>query len=137
MSNLTRVVPPPVIPHPWVPSSTSSVATCGRCRRLLPMTVVTLAYMPWFHTSQEWRMVQCNEVIAFLSLQISSRPSLAKHLGIRDLQPQTVMVDASYLYSSLDMTSRLLGCHEYNVLLLRLHRQGQEKILLSLLAQSS
>jgi hypothetical protein len=127
MSNLTQVMPPPVIPHPWVASSTSSAVTRGRCHGLLPMTVVTTAYMPRFHTSQEWGMVQCNEVIASLSLQISSRPSLAKLLGIHDLQPQTVMVDASYLHSSLDVTSRLLGYLEYNVLLLRLHRQGRTK----------
>jgi hypothetical protein len=92
------------------------------------MTVVTPAYVPQFHTSQEWEMIQCNEVIASLSLQISLRPSLGKPLGIRDLQPQTVMVDASYLHSSLDVTLRLLGCLEYNVLLLWLHRQGQDQI---------
>jgi hypothetical protein len=32
--------------------------------------------LPWFHTSQEVGMVQCNEVIASLSLQFSSRHSL-------------------------------------------------------------
>jgi hypothetical protein len=128
MSNLTRVVPLLVIPHPRVPSSTSSAMTHGKCRGLLPMTVVTPAYMPRFHTSQEWGMVQCNEVIASLSLQISSRPSLAKPLGIRDLQPQTVMVNISYLHSSLGVTSWLLGCLEYDVLLLWLHRQGQDQI---------
>jgi hypothetical protein len=59
VSNLTQVVPPPVIPHPRVPSSTSSAATRGRCRGLLPMTMVTLAYMPRFHTSKnrEWSNV--------------------------------------------------------------------------------
>jgi hypothetical protein len=128
MSNLTRVVPPPVTPYPQVPSSTSSAVTHGRCHGLLSMMVVTPAYVPQFHTSQEWEMIQCNEVIASLSLQISSRPSLGKPLGIRDLQPQTVMVDASYLHSSLDVTLRLLGCLEYNVLLLWLHRQGQDQI---------
>jgi hypothetical protein len=86
------------------------------------MTVVTPTYMPWFHTSQEWGMVQCNEVIASLSFQIASRLSLVKPLAIRDLQPQTVMVDASCLYSSLDATLWLLGCFEYDVLLLWLHR---------------
>jgi hypothetical protein len=86
------------------------------------MTVVTLACMPWFHTSQEWGMIQCNEVIASLSLQISLRPSLVKHLSIRGLQTQTVMIDASYLHNSLGMTSQLLGCLEYGVPLLRLHR---------------
>jgi hypothetical protein len=65
------------------------------------MTVVTPVYMPRFHTSQEWGMVQCNEVIAFLSFQIASRFLLVKPLVIRDLQPQTVMVDASCLHSSL------------------------------------
>jgi hypothetical protein len=127
MSNLTRVVQPPVIPHPRVPSSTSSVVTHGRHCELLPMTVVTTAYMPRFHTSQEWGMVQCNEVIAFLSLQISSHPSLEKPLVIRDLQPQIVMVDVSYLHSSLGETSWLLGCLEYGVLLFQLHRQGQDQ----------
>jgi hypothetical protein len=92
------------------------------------MMVATPAYMPLFHTSQEWGMVQCNKVIASLSLQISSRPSLAKSLGIRDLQPQTIMVDASCLHSSLDVTLRLLGCFEYDVLLLWLHQQGQDQI---------
>jgi hypothetical protein len=137
MSNLTRVVPLPIIPHPRVPSSTSSTVTHGRCRGLMPMMVVTLVYMPRFHTSQEWGMVQCNEVIASVSLQISSCPSLAKPLGIRELQPQTIMVDVSWLHSSLDVTSRLLGCFEYEVLLLRLHQQGQDQIWLSLLAQSN
>jgi hypothetical protein len=66
-------------------------------------------------------MVQCKEVIASLLLQISSLPSLAKPLCIRGLPPQTVMVDVPYLHSSLDATSRLLGCLEYGVPLLRLH----------------
>jgi hypothetical protein len=105
MLNLTRVVPLPVISHPRVPSSTSSAVTRERYRGFLPMTVVTPACMLRFHTFQEWGMVQCNEVIASLSLQISSRPSLVKPLGIRDLQPQTIMVDVSYLHSSLDVTS--------------------------------
>jgi hypothetical protein len=104
MSNLTRMVPLPVIPHPRVPSITSSIMTRGKCHKPLPVTVVTTTYMPRVHTSQEWGMVRCIEVIAFLSLQISSRPSLTKPLGIRDLQPQTVMVDISYLHSSLDVT---------------------------------
>jgi hypothetical protein len=128
MSNLTRVVPLLVIPHPRVPSSTSSAATHEICRGLLPMTMVTPAYMPLFPTSQEWGMVQCNEVITSLSFQIASRLSLVKSLGIQDLQPQTVMVDASCLHSSLDVTSWLLGCFEYDVLLLQLHRQGQDQI---------
>jgi hypothetical protein len=128
MSNLTRVVPFLVIPHPRVPSSSSLAMTRGRCRGLLLMTVVTPAYMPRFHTSQEWGMVQCNKVIASLSLQISSLPTLVKPLGIRDLQPQTVMVDVSYLHSSLGATSWLLGCLEYDVLLLWLHRQGHDQI---------
>jgi hypothetical protein len=128
MSNLTRVVPLPVIPHPRVPSGTSSTVTHERCHGLMPMMVVTPDYMPRFHTSQEWGMVQCNEVIAFLSFQIASCLSLVKPLGIRDLEPQTVMVDASCSHSSLDATSRLLGCFEYDVLLLQLHRQGQDQI---------
>jgi hypothetical protein len=137
MSNLTRVVPLPIIPHPLMLSSICLAATRERCHRLLPMTVVTPTYMPRFHTSQEWGMVQCNEVIASFSLQISSRPSLVKPLGICDLQPQTVMVDASCLSSPLAVPSWLLGCFEYDVLLLRLHRQGQDQIRLSLLAQSN
>jgi hypothetical protein len=92
------------------------------------MMVVTTAYMPRIHTSQEWGMVQCNEVIAFLSFPIASRLSLVKPLGICDLQPQTIMVDVSCLHSSLNVTSQLLGCFEYDVLLLRLHRQGQDQI---------
>jgi hypothetical protein len=108
MSNLTRVVPPPVIPHLRVPSSTSSAVTRERCHGLLPMMVVTLTYMPRLHTSQERGMVQCNEVIAFLSFQIASHLSLVKPLGIHDLQPQTVMVGASCLHSSLDVTSQFL-----------------------------
>jgi hypothetical protein len=128
MSNLTRVMPPRAIPHPRVPSSTSSATTCGRSCGLLPMMVVTPAYMLWFHTSQEWGMVQCNEVIVSLSLQISLHPSLAKPIGIRDRQPQTIMVDISYLHSSLGVTLWLLGCLEYDVLLLRLHRQCQDQI---------
>jgi hypothetical protein len=47
------------------------------------------------------------------------------------------MVNVSYLHSSLGVTSRLLGCLEYGVLLLRLHRQGQAQIWLSLRAQSN
>jgi hypothetical protein len=80
-------------------------------------------------------MVQWNEVIASLSLQISSHPSLAKPLGICDLQPQTVMVNVSYLHNSLGMTLWLLGCLEHGVPLLQLHRQCQDQIWLSLLAQ--
>jgi hypothetical protein len=73
-------------------------------------------------------MVHCNEVIASFSFQIASRLSLAKILGICDLQPQTVMVDASCLHSFLDATLWLLGCFKYDVLLLQLHRQGQDQI---------
>jgi hypothetical protein len=137
MSNLTRAVSLPVIPHPRVPSSTSLAVIHGRCCGVLPFTVVTPACMPRFHISQEWGIVQCNKVVASLSLQTSLHPSLLKPLGIRDFQPQTVMVDVSYLHSSLGMTSRLLGCLEYGVLLLRLHWQCQDQIWLSLLANSN
>jgi hypothetical protein len=126
MSNLTQAASLPIIPHPRVPLSTSSAATRGRCHGLLPMMVVTPAFMPRFHTSQEWGMIQCNEVIASLSLQISSRPSLAKPLSTHDLQPQTVKVGISCLHSSLGVTLRLLCCHEYGVPLLRLHQQCQD-----------
>jgi hypothetical protein len=128
MLNLTRAVPLPVVPYPRMPSSISSAMTCGICCGLLSVTVVTPAYMLLFHTSKEWGMIQCNEVIASLPFQITSRLSLMKLLGIHDLQPQTVMVDTSCLYSSLDAASQLLCCFEYNVLLLRLHRQGQDQI---------
>jgi hypothetical protein len=73
-------------------------------------------------------MVQCNEVIAFLSPQTSSRPSLVRPLGTHDLQPQTVRVGASCLRSSLGMTSQLLGCLEDGVLLLRPHQRCQDQI---------
>jgi hypothetical protein len=137
MSNLTRVVSLPVIPHPRVPSSTFLAVIRGRCCGVLPFTVVTPACMPRFHISQEWGIVQCNKVVASLSLQTSLHPSLPKPLGIRDFQPQIVMVDVSYLHSSLGITWRLLGCLEYGVPLLWLHRQWQDQIWLSLLAQSN
>jgi hypothetical protein len=91
-----------------VPSSTSSPEIHGRCRELLPTLVVTLTYMPRFHTSQELGMIQYNEGIASLSLQISSRPSLVKPLSIHGLQPQTVKVGTFCLHSSLGVTLRLL-----------------------------
>jgi hypothetical protein len=128
MSNLTRAVPLLEIQHPRVPSSTSSATICERCHGLLPMTMVTPAYMPRFHTSQEWEMVQCNEVIASLSLQISLCPSLAKPLGIFDFQPQTIMVDTSCLHSTLGMTLQLLSYLEYDDPLLRPHRRCQDQI---------
>jgi hypothetical protein len=68
--------------------------------------VVTPACMSRFHISQKWGMVQCNEVIASLSLQTFLRHSLAKPSGTQDLQPQTVRVGASYLHSSLGVTLR-------------------------------
>jgi hypothetical protein len=104
MSNLLRAVPLPVIQHPRLPSSTSLAEIYGRCRELLPTMVVTPTYMPWFHTSQEWGMVWCNEVIASLSPQTSLRYSLVKHLGTHDLQHQTIRVGASCLHNSLNMT---------------------------------
>jgi hypothetical protein len=106
-----------------VPSNASLAEICGRCRELLPMTVVTLTCMPPSHTSPELGMVQYNEVIASLSLQISSRPSLAKPLSTRGLQPQTVRVGASCLHSSLGTTLRLLNFLGYDISLLRPQQQ--------------
>jgi hypothetical protein len=128
MSSPFRVVPLSAIQHPQVPSSTSLAEIHGRCHELLPMMVVTPTCLPRFHTSQELGMVQYNEVIASLSLQISSRPSLAKHLSIRGLQSQTVKVGTSYLRSSLGMTLRLLSCLGYDVPLLRPHQQCLDQI---------
>jgi hypothetical protein len=122
MSNLTRGVPLLVLQHPLVHSSTSLVVIRERCRGLLPTMVVISACMPHFHTSQELEMVQYNEVIASLSLQISSRPLLVKPLSIRGLQPQTVKVGVSYLHNSLGVTLRLLSCLGYNVPLLWPHQ---------------
>jgi hypothetical protein len=101
MSNPCRAVPLPVIQYPRVASSTSLAEIRGRCRELLPKMVITITCMPPSHTSPELGMVKYNEVIASLSLQISSHPSLAKPLSTRGLQPQTVRVDASCLRSSL------------------------------------
>jgi hypothetical protein len=123
MLSLSRVEPLPVIQHPRVPSNTSLAEICGRYRELLPITVVTLTCMPPFHTSQELGMVQYNEVIASLSLQISSRPSMAKYLSTRGLQPQTIKVGASGLHSSLGATLRLLSFLGYDVPLLRSQQQ--------------
>jgi hypothetical protein len=99
--------------------------------------VVTPASKLRFHISQGWGMVWYSEVLVSLSPQTSSRPSLAKPLSTHDLQHQTLRVDASYLHNSLDVTSRLLSCLKYGVLLLRLHRWCQDQIWLSLLAQSN
>jgi ribosomal protein L40E len=41
MSSPFRVVPLLAIQHPRVHSNTSLVEICGRCRELIPMTVVT------------------------------------------------------------------------------------------------
>jgi hypothetical protein len=87
MSNLTREVPLPILLHPRVSSITSLAATRGSYRGLLLMIVVTPACMPRFHTSQEWRMVQYNEMIAFLPSQTFSHLSLVKPLGICGLHP--------------------------------------------------
>jgi hypothetical protein len=133
MSNLSWEVPLPAIPHPRVPLSTFAIR--GRCRGLLPTTVVIPACMPRFHISQEWEMVWCNEVIASLLPQTSSCPLLVKPLGTHDLRPQTIRVGATYLHSSLGVTSQLLGCLE--VPLLWPHRRCQDQIWLSLLAQSN
>jgi hypothetical protein len=137
MSNPCRVVPLPVIQYPRVASNTSLAEIRGRCRELLPMMVVTLTKMPPSHTSPELGMVQYNEVTASLSLQISSRPSLAKPLSTRGLQPQTVRVGASCLRSSLSTALRLSSFSGYNVPLLQPQQQYPGQIQLSLLARSN
>jgi hypothetical protein len=119
----SRVVPLPAIQHPRVPSNTSLAEIHGKYRELLPMTVVTPICMPPFHISSEIGMVQYNEVIAFLSLQISSRPSLVKPLSTRGLQPQTVKVGASYLHNSLGAALWLLSFLGYDVSLLQPQQQ--------------
>jgi hypothetical protein len=126
--SLCRVVPLSAIQHPQVSSSTFLTKIRGRCHEHLLTTVVTPTCMPWFHTSQELGMVQCNDVIASLSLQISSHPSMAKHLSIHGLQPQTVKVGASCLHSSLGITLRLLSCLGYDVPLLRPHQHCLDQI---------
>jgi hypothetical protein len=100
----------------------------GRCHELLPMTVVTLIYMPPFQTSRELGMVQYNKVIASLLLQISSRPSLTKPLSARGLQPQTIKVGASCLHSSLGATLWLLNFLGYDVPLLQPQQQCLDQI---------
>jgi hypothetical protein len=52
---------------------------------------------------------QCSEVTTFPSSQTSSLPSWVKPLGIHDLQPQTLRVNASCLHNSLSVTLWLLG----------------------------
>jgi hypothetical protein len=128
MSSLSQAVPLPAIQHPWVPSSTSLAEIRGRCHELLPMTVVTPTSMPPFHTSQELGIAQYNGVIASLSLQISSRPSLVKPLSIRGLQPQTTRVGTSCLHSSLGVTWQLLSFLGYDISLLRPHQQCLDQI---------
>jgi hypothetical protein len=68
MLNLPRAVPLLIIQHSQMHSSTSLAMIHGRCHGLLPTTVVNPACTPRFHTSQGLGMVQCNEVIASLSL---------------------------------------------------------------------
>jgi hypothetical protein len=123
MSNPCRAVPLPVIQHPRVLSNTSLAAIRGRYRELLPMMVVTLTCMPPSHTSTEFETVQYNEVIASLSLQISSRPSSVKPLSTRGLQPQTVRVGTSCLHSSLGTALRLSCFLGYDVPLLQPKQQ--------------
>jgi hypothetical protein len=137
MSSPCRVVPLPAIQHPRVPSNTSLAEIHGICRELLPMTVVTITCTPPSHTSPELRMVQYNEVIASLSLQNSSRPSLVKLLSTRGLQPQTVRVGTSCLHSSLDATLRLSNFLGYDVPLLQPQQQCPGQIQPSLLARSN
>jgi hypothetical protein len=91
----------------------------GCLQTLLLVTVVTLTCMPPSHTSPELGMVQYNGVIAYLSLQISSRPSLVKLLSTRGLPPQIVSVGASYLHSSLGATLRFSNFLGYDVPLLQ------------------
>jgi hypothetical protein len=78
-------VPLPIIQHPQVPSNTYLAEIRGRCHELLPMTVVTTTCIPPFHTSQELGMVQYNEVIASLSLQISSHPSIRNNFSFESV----------------------------------------------------
>jgi hypothetical protein len=70
MSNLLRAVSLLAVLHPRLLSDTSSAMTHGRCHELLPMMVVTLVCMPQVYTSGVWEMVQCSEVLTFLSSQI-------------------------------------------------------------------
>jgi hypothetical protein len=123
MLNPCRAVSFPAIQHPWVPSNTSLSEIRGRCRELLPVMVVTLTSMPPSHTFPELGMVQYNEMIASLSLQISSRPSLVKLLSTHGLPPQTIRVGASCLHSSLGATLRLSNFLGYDVPLLRPQQQ--------------
>jgi hypothetical protein len=128
MLSPSRVVPLPTIQYPRVPSNTSLAEICGRYRQLLLMAVVTPTCMPPSHTSKKLEMVQFNEVIASLSLQISSRLSLVKPLSTRGLPPQTVKVGASCLHSSLGITLRLLSFLRYDVPLLRPQQQCLDQI---------
>jgi hypothetical protein len=123
MSNLCRAVPLPVIQYPRVASNTSLATICGIYRELLPMTVVTLTCMPHSHTFPKFETVQYNEVIASLSLQISSRPSSVKPLSTRGLQPQTVRVGASCLHSSIGAALRLSSFLGHDVPLLQPQQQ--------------
>jgi hypothetical protein len=133
----SRVVPLSAIQHPRVPSNTFLAEIRGRCRELLPKTVVTPTSMPPSHTSSEFGMVQYNEVIASLSLQISSHPSLVKPLSTRGLQPQTIKVGASCLHSFPGATLQLLSFLVCDVPLLRPQQQCPGQILLSLLTRSN
>jgi hypothetical protein len=137
MSNPCRAVPLPIIQYSRVASNTSLAAIRGRCRELLPMMVLALTCMPPSHTSPELGMIQYNEVTTFLSLQISSRPSLVKPLSTRGLQPQTVRVGASCLRSSLGAALRPSSFLGYDVPLLQPQQQCPGQIQFSLLARSN
>jgi hypothetical protein len=137
MSNLCRAVPLPVIQYARVASNTSLAAIRGRCRELLPIMVVTLTCMPPSHTSPELGMVQYNEVITSLPLRIFSRPSLAKPLSTRGLQPQTLRVGASCLHTSLGVALRFLSFLGYDVPLLQPQQQCLGQIQFSLLPRSN
>jgi hypothetical protein len=104
-SSLPQAMSVRAIWHPWVHSSTSLVVTHGRCRELLPTTVVSPTCKPRVHISWELVMVWCSEVLTFLWPETSSRPSLAKPLDTRDFQLRTPRIDASYLHNSLGVTS--------------------------------
>jgi hypothetical protein len=103
-----------VIPHPHVSSSTSLAMIRGRYHELLPTMVVISTCITRFHTSQVWERVQCSEVLIFLSLQTSSRPSWVKLLDTHDFQLQTPRVGSSCLHSFLGVTLQPLSCLEYD-----------------------
>jgi hypothetical protein len=121
-SSPPRAVSLQAVPHAWEPLGSSSVATHGICRELLPTRVVSQACMPQFHTSQGWERVQCSMVLVSPSSQTSLRHSLVKPLNTRDHQLQSLTVDTSCLRNSLGVTLRLLGYLGYDRLSLWSHQ---------------